>query len=223
MSKLLINGCSYAIAWNETCNELGSSLGFDNTVNIAHTGSSNSRIFRTTLDYILENSVDFVILSLTYWDRQEALWGVNKQWVDYSPNGIMKESAELQYPPEMYQGYIKNRFKFDIGTEYIEKLLNDIITFSGWLDHMNIRYLIFSAPDDNFKHENYNLDKLKYINKNNRIIDIKDWSSNQYMFDNGGHSPDFTLGCVPGQLHFDGKSYKILNNFLYDYIIKHQL
>lgn len=223
MSRLLINGCSYTIPWNETCDELGSRLGFNSTVNIAHSGSSNARIFRTTLDYILENSVDFVILSLTYWDRQEALWGVNKQWVDYSINGVMKQSAELQYPLETYQGYIKDRFKFDLGTEYIEKLLNDIILFSGWLDHIGIRYLIFSAPNDNFIYENYNLTKLNYINKNNRIIDIKNWGSNQYMFDHGGYSKDFTPGCSPGQLHFDGKSYKILNDFLYEYIIKNQL
>lgn len=219
MSKLLVNGCSYTKNWSSTLPEFGTKLGFDETVNIGKSGSSNHRIFRSTLNYILNNPVDFIILSLTFWDRQEAPWGIDGDnlWIDYSINGVMLESDQLAYPRDSYSSYIKSRYKHDIGPAYIDKFISDIIVFSGFLDHLGIRYLIFSAPGEHLKFDPI---KISYLDKNPRIIDLSNWSSNQYMYENGGQSQETGN---PSYLHYDIKSYKLLNNFLYDYIIKHQL
>ena len=222
MSKLLINGCSYTTNWSPSCQLLGNKLNFESTVNLSLSGSSNDRIFRSTLEYIFNNSVDFVILSLTFMDRQEAPWGKDI-WTDYSPMGVMRPS-ELLNDEKLYTKYIQDRYRYDIDMKYTDKLLNNIITFSGWLDHKKIRYVIFSSPGEYFKNADFgfiNQNKLIYLNKNPRIIDIENWSANQYIHDNGGTS--FEQEGIPSGSHYTPDSYPILNNFLYDYIIKHDL
>jgi hypothetical protein len=216
---LLLNGCSYTTSWK--INSLAEKLQFDSSVNLSLSGSSNDRIFRTTLEYIFDNPVDFVILSLTFWDRQEAHWGIDG-WTDYSSKGIMR-SAELKNDESLYTKYIQDRYRYDININYIDKLLNDLIIFTGWLDHMNIRYLIFSSPGEYFKNNDFrfNPKKLKYLKNNPRILDIEDWSANQYMHDNGG------LGIeqdqTPSSRHYTSESYKILDSYIYEYIVSNNL
>lgn len=217
MSRLLINGCSYVTEWTYTCDQLATKMGFDEAVCIGQSGSSNSRIFRSTLEYILNNSVDFVILSLTFWDRQEAPWCSSNQWTDYDIHGVLRTSDQLQFPKEFYSNYIKSRYKYDVGPAYIDKFISDVIVFSGWLDSIGMRYLIFSAPNE---HLNFDPVKLAVLDKNPKIINFAKWSSNQYLYDNGGTSNE---SGNPGHLHYDAESYKILNNFLYNYIVEHQI
>jgi hypothetical protein len=223
LSKLLINGCSYTTKWNKTCSQLGEKLGFDETVCIGLSGRSNDGIFRSTFEHILNHSADFVILSLTFWNRQEAPWAVgegNNCWTDYSIHGVMRDQDNLHLPREIYAGYIKDRYTYDISTAYIDKFLYNIIIFAGWLDSMGIRYLIFSAPEESL---NFEPVKLAHVNKNPRILDINQWSSNIYMYQNGGNSEELKTGGDSRHAHYDSDSYKILNDFLYNYIIKYQL
>lgn len=226
MSKLLINGCSYTVNWNQTCREFGKKLNFENTINLSLSGSSNDRIFRSTLEYIFKNKVNFVILALTFWDRQEAPWAKEGIWTDYSSKGIRRPGEVAS--PDMYDRYIQDRFRYDIDNNYIDKLLNNIITFSGWLDSQNIKYLIFSSPGGFyaepgflFNHYKNTIEKLAYVRKNLRLIDGGDWSSNRYMADNGGVSEERDL--EPNIKHYNADSFNILNWFIIDYVKKHNL
>ena len=220
MSKLVINGCSYTTNWSPSCKLLGDKLGIEQTVNLSLTGSSNDGIFRSTLEYILENNdVEFVILALTFWDRAQAPWGTDRVWVDYSPNGIMRSFENLKYNSDLYEGFIKDRYRYDIGPEYLELLLNNIITFSGWLKSQQIRHVIFSSSGE--YNISGNLTKLKYLRSNPCVIDIENWSSNHYMGANGGegYEKHFPLS---GQ-HYSPESFTILNDFVYNYITEHNI
>jgi hypothetical protein len=226
MSSLLINGCSYTVNWNQTCREFGKKLNFENTINLSLRGSSNDRIFRSTLEYIFKNKVDFVILALTFWDRQEAPWAKEGTWTDYSSKGIVRPSEVAS--PDIYDSYIQDSFRYDIDNNYIDKLLNNIITFSGWLDSQNIKYLIFSSPGGHyaepgflFNHYKNTIEKLAYVRKNPRLIDGGDWSSNRYMADNGGVSEERDLES--NIKHYNADSFNILNRFIIDYVKKHNL
>jgi hypothetical protein len=75
LSKLLLNGCSYAHCWHNI-NELSNRLGYTESINIGLPGSSNGRIFRSTLEYLTaHDDVGFVVIMLTFWSRFEAPWG----------------------------------------------------------------------------------------------------------------------------------------------------
>jgi hypothetical protein len=85
--KMLINGCSFMDNFHYTQHfkdVMGASV-----TNIARPGSCNRRILRTTMDYVENNDVDFVLLGLTFYDRQESPF-VNKSdpWVSYNSQGI---------------------------------------------------------------------------------------------------------------------------------------
>lgn len=207
------------------CNLLGTNLGFDETVNLSLAGSSNARIFRSTLEYIIENqNVDFVILALTFWDRVEAPWGKEQIWVDYSPNGIMRESDSLKYDGNIFKKYITDRFKFDLDINYVDLLLNSIITFSGWLTANNIRHVIFSSPGEYFNWLDItSTKKIEYINSNPHIIDIVNWSSNKHIGEHDGTGYDSESNLPLSGKHYSPKSFTILNEFLYNYINEHKL
>ena len=78
MSTLFLNGCSYAHAW-KNADELSTRLGYDTTVNMGLPGSSNRRIFRTTMEYLTKNTVDFAVIMLSFFERYESPWGKERQ------------------------------------------------------------------------------------------------------------------------------------------------
>ncbi len=223
---LLLNGCSYGVAWGQELNSFSQSLGFDKAVNLSKTGSSNARIIRTTFEYLQKNHVEFIVLSLTFWDRQEAPWksyeDYESVWSRYLPTGIphlndIAEKSEIN----IYHKYVKDRYLYDISTAYIEKLLVDLIFFTAWLDHNHHKYLIYFAPGF---HKNeipvYAKSKFNILKKNNRLIDLEHFSSNEYLGNNGGMSLDKVDSKIK---HYDQKSHSILRNFLKEYIHYHNL
>lgn len=238
MSKLLLNGCSYAHCWHNV-SDLSKQLGYTDTINIGLPGSSNSRIFRSTLEYLTANDdVDFVVIMLTFWSRFEAPWGkdaipIEGKWVSYASNGITnqidhsrvdKSNVELK----MLDQYITDRFKFDLGFEYFDKLATELITFAGWLDSIDMPYVIFNPCEHLWSYSNsyYNTDKLKWLKNNPQVIDIENWLANQWMYDNGAVISEeerikFQTAGVPIDTrwaHYGLDGYAKLNDFLYNYI-----
>ena len=74
---LLTNGCSFTQGIYDNFEEydawpyqLGKLLGCD-VVNLAKGGGSNARIFRTTIEYLLENQPNYVAIAWTQTDRHE--------------------------------------------------------------------------------------------------------------------------------------------------------
>jgi hypothetical protein len=162
-----------------------------------------------------------VILALTFWDRQEAPWGKKSTWTDYSPMGILRPS-EVEYE-KLYKNYINDRYRYDLKNQYIEKLLDDIILFCGWLDNQQIKYLIFSSPNNLFKDNKIVLaeEKIEYIRSNPYIVDIENWSANQYIYDHDGKCYKDENNIDPGCRHYTTESYTILNKFIINYLKQH--
>jgi hypothetical protein len=238
MTKLLVNGCSFANSWSNA-DELGQRLNCSTTVNLGLPGGSNSRSLRTTAEYLTQNTdVSFVIIMLTVWDRQEAPWGkendpYNKTWVSYAANGItnrmLSQIDKSEVELKLIDRYIVDKFKYDFDNAYMDKWLMDIITFSAWLDSLKIDYCIFNTCER--RYQNFEDKKFQLIAKNNKIIDIKNFLSNIYIYDQGATCPQHELDNFkkqkieldPAFIHWDSEGGKILNDFLYDYIVKNCL
>jgi hypothetical protein len=122
---------------------------------------------------------------------------------------------------DQYQQYIKDRYKYDLGWQYVEKMLDDVIMFSGWLESKQIKYLIFSSPIA-FNLHSYNLDSLKYkldyIRLNPNILDLENWSANQYMYEQGCAWDRRDNHFEPNIRHYTPESYLILNKFIVEYL-----
>ena len=229
MSRLLVNGCSYGVWWKNT-SKLGDMLGFDETVNISVNGSSNARILRTTMDYVYKESVDYIIVSLTFWDREEAPWtkpnSDHNLWISYSSTGINLSSRDnLLYDYKLYEDYIHNRYKYDLGNiHYLDKLVDSLLMFCTWLDSKNIKYLIFSPVGGEYYNfnliPNLNYNKIQEIYNNKRILNLDSWSSNEYLFNNGVESDNKDLPPRFGHYN-DVNNY--LDNYLYNYITSNNL
>lgn len=228
MSTLLINGCSYANRWRprSVSDQLVSDLGYTDVVNLGISGSSNDSIFRRTINHIITHKVDMVILSLTFYNRQEAPWANTfgdrrGDWTDYSPIGIMRPKEVPNADADYFQKYIGDRYKYDMGQKYVEKMLDDVIMFSGWLESKQIKYLMFSAPKA-FNLHSFNLDllkyKLDYIRLNSNILDLENWSANQYMYEQGGKWDMQDKHFDPDIRHYLPDGYLILNKFIIDHL-----
>ena len=237
MKHLLINGCSYATVWHDTKQdkELASLLNADTISNLGKSGSSNSRIFHSTMEFISKNpTVDFVILSLTFCTRFDAPWAdtadrYDGYWINYSPGGIFeselprmknKNSAEM----DKLNKYVQDRVVLDNGSEYTDRHLGEIIKFSAWFDSKNIKYCMFNAAEDIIKQSisanQLNPEKLRWITENKKIIDIENFISNQWMYDNGAkmNKQEIDNKVEPRWAHYGKDGYALLNNFLYNYI-----
>jgi len=228
MKRLLVNGCSYAHSWGDYARLLGERLGFDETVNLGRPGGSNERSFRTTQNYILENQVDFVILMLTFWDRTESPWfksiPIEGPWGSYS--SIFNPAYHLRGrtlkfgDAELYKKYILDRVKYDLTEDRCDKLYTELIFFTGWLKSRNIPYCIFGACDMDYHPEHVPEFKVNAVKNDPCIIDILNWSSNKFLFENGATCLPADEKIDPVYKHFMPDSHGPLNDFLYNFITK---
>ena len=132
--NILLNGCSHIEA--SECNKgLAEFLSekLDATVtNIAKGGGSNHRILRTTMEYVENNEVDFVIIGWTTHERFEFAWkGKRKDYTLYKQS----EKNDLE---KFYRFLDLNVADWNIGLE-------DTITYQYavqlFLESKNIKYL----------------------------------------------------------------------------------
>jgi len=245
MNHLLINGCSYGVSWTNA-HELADRLGCGKCTNLSIVGSSNDRIFRSTVNFILANpDVDFVIIMLTFVARFEAPFAdrikeYEGHWVSYQSSGIGPLAQEERMPSykqarmDRINQYIADKFVVDVSyrlSDYTERLFINLITLTGWLDNKNIRYCIFNTAGDNLQEMirggQLNQDILDEIRKNKKIIDIDNFMSNQYMLDQGARINERDLvncpALIPLWTHFYSDGYAKLNEFLYNYITENCL
>ena len=216
---LLMNGCSYGSAWGTALSALSKKLNIKNCFNLSLPGSSNDRIFTSTIEYILTYPVEFVVISTTFWDRQAAPWNpdiesYNRHWVSYSPVGI----KNLRYANlnNQYIKYIESRYKFDVNRKYIDMFSHDVISLSGFLTSRNIRHVIYSAPGELFLKNHISELKLKYIQENKNLINLDTWSSNLFLHEAGSTSADVDVS--PSCKHYHGNENLPLVEYLYNYI-----
>jgi hypothetical protein len=103
MIQTLVNGCSHIAGTELDANlDLANKLTWPNlnknwkTVNIAKAGASNDAITRTTIDYLENNSVDFVCIQWTIFERIEVQIPFYKEHQVYEPwFSLHSRDAEL--------------------------------------------------------------------------------------------------------------------------------
>jgi hypothetical protein len=153
--NILINGCSFMDSYYYTRHF--SRLLNANTVNLSKPGSSNRRIIRTTAEHIERNTVDIVVLGLTFYDRQESpLSNQLDPWVSYNSQGMQAVFANVNdfNSVEEYQQlgkYILSRYRYDINEHYLDQLYLDLRMFSAYLKEKNIKFCVFNTCDRHHK------------------------------------------------------------------------
>lgn len=180
--KILINGDSYS-ASVQNCYSIGhaeNSLPWTNVygdylrkklnydvINLAMPGSSNTRIFRTTTEYILQNSVDIVIVGFSFAHRKE-IWYKGKDKRNRLRNEFDNPGHELCFDTLDY--YRTQGVDDDIKSMLINKhqnptldlinFLTQLIGFSAFCKQHNKKYILFRAAEDPDQ-KDYNLDYIK--------------------------------------------------------------
>jgi hypothetical protein len=191
-------------------------------INLAKPGSSNRRIIRTTVDYLEEHSVDFVILGLTFYDRQEGPFltlpkpreGV---WVSYNNQGfqgtfISSSDFDSSVEHRLTEDYVKSRYRYDIGRAYLEQLYLDLRLFAGYMRNRATGFCVFNTCDRH--HYTVNLGK--------EFVPF-DFISNEYLSENGCECYEKDRDLPPNARHYYSKDVKILVDYLIDYIGRNSL
>lgn len=161
--KVLLNGCSYMdnFWYPEHFRNL---MGAEEVVNLARPGSSNRRIIRTTIDYIdQQQDVDYVVIGLTFYDRQESPFLTNKAdpWVSYNSQGMQAVFASADdfgstVEHKQVDDYVKSRYRYDINSYYLESLYLDLKMFCAYMRERGIQYCIVNMCDRH--HQNWPID-----------------------------------------------------------------
>ena len=172
----------------------------------AESASSNSRIIRTTTEWLAGAGADFpdqlVIIQWSTWEREEWVY----RDVTYQVNG----SGVDHVPPELQEKY-RN---FVIGLDWKEKTEQahkEIWQFHKELKRQKIRHIFFNGNND--------FSSIKKPHK---------WGTN-YI---GPYNPELTYNAIirsqgietvmPGSWHFGRDGHSAFHRFILDYIIKNK-
>jgi len=227
MKPLLINGCSYGLAWTASDNFV-KALGCDSFINISKVATSFQRTCRSTIEWIAQNGAPkFVIIPITYSHRWELAIGRDQdkldgtwfpmQTKDYVFNTEQKirddvSKEKLEQLIDIYYGCIPT------SVTYTGKLFTEIIMLGAFLDSIDIDYLLFDICNEfDKKHiENYKgFDRLKFVEDNPRIIDLFSFCGNRFM-----HNTLPKKENVHFNIHHAPEQYQKLEQYLLQYLDK---
>lgn len=106
----------------------------------AESASSNSRIIRTTRDYLQEYTPDIIIIGWSTWEREE--WLLNDRYWQVNAGGIGHD-----WPSEIKERYKKYIAQIDWNV-YEQQAHNEIFAFHKELQEQNIKHLFFNCYSD---------------------------------------------------------------------------
>jgi hypothetical protein len=214
--NLLLNGCSFLDNYHYT-QQFEQLMGVS-AVNLARAGSSNRRIIRTTINHIESNPVDFVVLGLTFYDRQEGPFltiprdTTEGPWVSYNNQGFQATFVSVSdfdstVEHKITEDYVKSRYRYDIGLAYLDQLYLDLKMLAGYLQTRGIRYCIFNTCD-----------------RHHRPVDLGpgfvpfSFIGNEYLEQNGSRPFEQDLDLPANARHHYGEDVIILTRYLIDRI-----
>jgi hypothetical protein len=172
----------------------------------AESASSNSRIIRTTREWLAGGGKDhpdqLVIIQWSTWEREE--WCYGNTYLQVGASGIDDVPQELQ---EKYRHFV-------IGTDWefkTEQAHKEIWEFHQELTKQGIRHIFFNGNNDF-----------------SSITDQKDWGAN-YI---GPYDPNQTYDAIirstgidtvmPNSWHFDKDGHSSFARFILNYIISNK-
>lgn len=220
-----VNGDSYALGWlpkhhkiygNHIADYFNSQF-----INNAIRGSSNSRIFRTSLRDLMDlkekNKNILACISLSFISRTE-IWDIDhprehfKNTNDGDFFSIQIDTTENNnwfrlFPDteKKYFNFLKqNTIWYNIEAETV-KLLEKIILFVNWCENNNVDYIIFSPmyQDTVDFSTPFIFNFYKEIKKNKRVLDPFEFSFLEWCL-NRGHEPVDNYKAV-----VNGKQYQV--------------
>jgi len=242
--KLLLNGCSYAHLFKpDRLDLLAKNLNLYSGINLGVPGSCNTRIFRSTTEYLSKNKdVGMIIIFLSFYHRGEGSWAekmdpYDHNWISYSGNGLNR--ADLLdtkfYSIDSIEKFVQDRYRYMGKFEEQQRLLFELVWFKKWLDSTNIPYILLNTCDsfaglvepygsivDAHLSEFYN---------DRRIFDLKKFMLNQWFFDNGFRGSDQEIndfksrGIEPSPIwiHYQNDAFDYFSEFLTNYIKEHKI
>jgi hypothetical protein len=227
--KFLLNGCSFcANYW--LASKLATQLGYDEFTSLAKGGRSNRQLIRTTLEYIEKNSVDFVLIGLSFWDRFEGSFLKPElnvdNWVNYRKQGV--QSGYIPENPNFNNDnsssdidrYIGTKYQYEINLKTIDQQMCDLVMFSSYLKTKNVKYLIYNSCETNYDlyFDTVSPFYKKIIESNPRIIPLNKFISNLFLLENGATWDPVEDQWPPHAKHYGDENYIHLNNYLLKYI-----
>lgn len=152
----------------------------------AESASSNSRIIRTTKNYLQKQKPDIIIIGWATWEREE--WFHDNVWWQVNAGGVGED----------WPDFIKERYKNYIAqlnwTEAEQKNHNDIFNLHIHLNDLGIPHLFFNTYNffKNVTHYNW---KNNYLDPYNQNSTYWHWLTNNgykskptYHFGADGHA-----------------------------------
>jgi hypothetical protein len=191
--KILFNGDSHTVGSNTTISDRFSNLvasAFDaDNVNLAKVGGSNTRILRTTQEYINNNSVDLIVIGWTTWEREE--WEYHSKYYDVNSSGHDVLPVELT---DKYKNWVVKQTPETLISKS-QKWHETIYNFHLELEQKNIKHLFFNCMYNFFQPLNeynwsnqyigpYDNNSSYYWNLKNQGIDADSW----YHYGADGHA-----------------------------------
>jgi hypothetical protein len=220
-------------------------LNLDCVLNRGKPGSCNRRIIRTSIRDLIElqKTVDseiVALIGLTFVSRTE-LWQPSQPAVDndghfqsvtvddkkinWGINGLIDTIVPdiSNYVDEEVREYYKQWLIHFNPESVVTDLLTDLIMFVSYLEHTNIKYIIFSnvdvLPGDN--KVGYNspfIQSLKEtVHKNKNIIDLWSFSFGGFALSKGLLPRDYTLYKQHG--HPGEQAHNLFGDYLSDILI----
>ena len=232
--KFVLNGCSFCGNYS-LAEKLGLALGYTEFVNLAQGGSSNRRIIRSTVEHIEESGANFVLVGLSFWDRQEAAvlqtTPHGNNWVSYNSHGIQGTFA----PPDSkfifgnirmdVEKHLKNSYRYTINLSVLDQLMCDLLMFTSYLEKKNVRYLIYNSCELDYADywETINSRYRTAIESIPRIIPLDKFISNMYLHSLGADFAPDELRWQPNAIHYNGEEYHHLNKYFIKYLQENNL
>jgi len=235
--NLVVNGCSYVEGYTAGGGDmhLAEILNIPKCASLGLGGSTNNRIIRTTLKYSYQNPrPTFFVLGLTFLSRTELPILDNNDAFE----GRWTNPQNQEFSTKWQHNWAKK----DTELFFELKLKSDVYSIFDRLDDLQYRVLslisslksrghgvvVFQQADDLHlpfvDHENFS-----ELHKENSIIEGLKWRAVPWQHSQGVPAmydgPTGNWYGEPDQniRHRKSGEHHLLNNFLYNYIVKHNL
>jgi hypothetical protein len=226
MKTLLLNGCSFGVCWTPSKDFL-SNISCDQTVNLSKAGTCFQRTYRSTIEWIAQNgNPEMVMIPITFSHRWELALNKNEDdidgsWIPLQNSVYLSDEYDLQDVSITDVKKLMDDYYKIIPTikTYWDRMFADIIMMSGFLEHLEVPYLMWDMCNgfDKSQIKGYKgFQKIDLIAKNKRIIDIWKFCGNRFMRETmpraiRDKTPEFAF-------HHASEQYKELENYLLSYI-----
>ena len=223
---LVVNGCSYTYGYEidesvreKSCygNVLADKIWYD-SFNIAVSGSSNDRIFRTTLDWIFKNDYEkvFFVIGWTNKNRREYYYAPYKNYIQLVNRGYTQD-FDNKIRQQMYEWYYEDCILSDDASDDINYLHN-VINLQNVFKSRNINYLMFDCvKNHSWQKSNecfYNeIDYERYVTETTFLDYVEERG---YPFEPYG--PQKNLRGHPLE-----EAHKAWGHYLFDYVKEHDI